>query len=348
MVALPIIRRFLDYLSEQRNFSEHTARAYATDLTQFCRFLACAADSSSLAGISAGDLPTGEELGKSSLTRRLTSATPADVRAYLAMLRNSNYSKATVARKLAALRSLYKFLVRCGNVATSPVAVIRTPKQEKRLPACLDESQVKALLEAPLDPGQPGRADAGPGPGLTHRMLAARDRAILETIYSAGLRIGELVGLNLEDMDEFGGTLRIRGKGKKERLGPLGSVAVEAIAEYLRLRQKALSAGRSSTGPDEPLFVNKHATRLTGRSVRRMLDKYIRQVGLPANVTPHTLRHSFATHMLNRGADLRSVQELLGHKSISTTQIYTHLTTARLKAVYEKAHPLAAGISSDQ
>ncbi len=361
MIAPPLIRKFLDYLSEQRNFSEHTARAYAADLVQFCRFLTGEASApapgsraDSEEGRPAGALapPEGAELsspevadagepgGLGALTRRLISAAPADVRAYLALLRNSGYSKATIARKLAALRSLYKFLLRCGHVATSPVAVIRTPKQDRRLPACLDESQVRSLLEAPAAAIR-SNPQRGPGPSALERMLAARDRAILETIYSAGLRIGELVGLNAEDLDEFGGTLRVRGKGKKERLGPLGSLAAEAVGEYLRLRGQALLPPRSSSGGAEPLFVNKYGTRLTARSVRRMLDKYIRQAGLPGHVTPHTLRHSFATHMLNRGADLRSVQELLGHKSLSTTQIYTHLTTARLKAVYEKAHPLA-------
>ncbi|GAG42314.1 unnamed protein product, partial [marine sediment metagenome] len=175
-------------------------------------------------------------------------------------------------------------------------------------------------------------------------LLVMRDTAILETIYSAGLRIGELVGLNVEDIEPVGGTLRVRGKGKTERIVPLGSKAAEAIEAYLDQRRRTF--GAASDRPARPgahgrtLFVNKHGGRITARSVRRNLAKHIRHAALPADVTPHTLRHSFATHMLNRGADLRSVQELLGHKSISTTQIYTHLTTARLKAVYAKAHPM--------
>jgi len=340
MIAIPIIAEFLEYLRGQRNFSDHTVRAYQTDLIQFCQFLAAAPDGLPREGFSAEDLPPAEELKPSPLSRRLMAVAPADVRSYLAMLRNSDYSKSTVARKLASLRSLYKFLVRNGKVKTSPVAVIRTPKQDKRLPACLDESQVVALLEAPLSAGGGARADrsasARSRPGGIETMLPGRDRAILETTYSSGLRISELVGLNLEDLDEFGETLRVRGKGKKERLAPLGTKAMEAIAEYLALRKRAPPAD----APDA-LFVNKHGSRLSARSVRRMLVKYIRLAGLPPGATPHTLRHSFATHMLNRGADLRSVQELLGHKSISSTQIYTHLTTARLKAVYDKAHPLA-------
>jgi len=318
MDAIPVVRQFLDHLAEQRNFSAHTVRAYRRDLEQFCGFLA---------GEAEGDAAAGR------LTRRLLSAGPADVRAYLARLRSGEYSKATMARKLAALRSLYKFLVRIGRVTVSPAAVIRTPKQDRRLPTCLDESQVAALLAAPLE--------ADDDRSELRRMLARRDRAVLETIYSAGLRISELTALNVEDMDLSGGTLLVRGKGRKERLVPLGSVAAGAVEEYLRLRERI---GGEASGP---LFVNKRLGRLGARSIRRMLEKYIRRAQLPPEVTPHTLRHSFATHLLNRGADLRSVQELLGHKSISTTQIYTHLTTAGLKAVYEKAHPLARGRGGD-
>jgi integrase/recombinase XerC len=243
-----------------------------------------------------------------------------EVRAYLARMRDVEYSKSTVARKLATLRSFYKFLVRTGRVESSPVGVVRTPRQDKRLPKCLDPHQVVALLEAP---------DAG-------SLLGSRDRAILETIYSSGLRVGELVGLNVEDLDEFSEALRIRGKGKKERIVPLGAKAIEAIGAYLAKRQAAF--GPVSRGP---LFVNKHGGRINERSIRRKLDKYLRIAGIPVHVSPHSLRHSFATHMLNAGADLRSVQEMLGHASLSTTQIYTHLTTTRLKEVYDKAHPMA-------
>jgi len=336
VIAIPIVREFFDYLRHQRNFSEHTLRAYEGDLTQFCRFLA----GESTGGEGRGE---GQRPNRAWLSRRLMAVTPADVRAYLAMLRNSDYRKSTVARKLAALRSLYKFLVRAEKLATSPVAVIRTPKQDKRLPAFLDEGQVEDLLSAPLSSLKAKQAapGAGPGPEPLDLMLVARDRAILETIYSAGLRISEVVGLNREDLDAFGGMLLVRGKGKTERMVPVGSTAAEAIEEYLRLRRRALPGSAEPSAP-EPLFVNNHGGRLSARSVRRKLTKYLRLANLPDAVTPHTLRHSFATHMLNRGADLRSVQELLGHKSISTTQIYTHLTTSRLKAVYNKAHPLAA------
>ena len=342
---------FFAYLSEQRNFSAHTLRCYQADLVQFCQFL-CALDEHGPSETRrAADLPPAESLPKDRLGQRLLSVTPADVRAFLAMLRNSEYSKATLARKLAALRSLYRHLVRVGRLSASPLAAIRTPRQDKRLPSCLDEQQVQTLLQATADaaapqPTAPAGADGGEAEAEEPTpWLAARDRALLETIYSSGLRVSEAVGLNLEDLDRYGRMLRIRGKGKKERLVPLGSQAAAAIDAYLRLRPAVTPspapAGRSVRGRGQAVFLNKHGTRLSDRSARRTLEVYLRRCGISGHVTPHTLRHSFATHMLNRGADLRSVQELLGHKSIATTQIYTHLTTARLKKVYDQAHPLA-------
>jgi integrase/recombinase XerC len=324
MTQLPIISEFLRYVEIERNFSVHTVRSYATDLTQFCRFLAAfgAQDQAGFDApqLTADTLPELDDVPAAGLTKQLLAVTPTEIRAYLAMMRNSEYSKATVARKLATLRSFYKSLVRQGKLEASPVSVIRTPRQDKRLPKCLDTQQVAALLEAPDD----------------GTLMGARDRAILETVYSAGLRISELVGLNLEDLDEFSEAIRIRGKGKKERLTPMGSKALEAIDVYLGKRKHAFGAAQRG-----PLFVNKHGGRLSDRSIRRSLDKYRMMAGIAGHVTPHTLRHSFATHMLNAGADLRSVQELLGHESLSTTQIYTHLTTRRLKEVYDRAHPLA-------
>ncbi|MCE5277231.1 MAG: tyrosine recombinase XerC [Planctomycetaceae bacterium] len=320
MHDLPLIRQFLDYIAKQRNFSEHTVRSYLADVTQFCCFLAArAADPTAV--LTAEDLPAPQDVPPAAMGDQLLAVTPVTVRAYLAMLRNSQYSKATTARKLASLRSFYKYLVRGGQLQASPVSVVRTPRQDKRLPKCLDVQQIDALLTAPD----------------THTFLGARDRAILETIYSSGLRISELCGLNIEDLDEFSEALRIRGKGKKERLVPLGSKAIEAINAWLKAR-----TGEFGAAEHGPLFVNRSAQRLTDRSVRRKLDKYLLIAGIPLNISPHALRHSFATHMLNAGADLRCVQELLGHASLSTTQIYTHLTTTRLKEVYDKAHPLAA------
>jgi len=207
----------------------------------------------------------------------------------------------------------------------------RTPKQAKRLPKAISVEEIERLLSAPDD----------------RDLLGARDRAILETLYSTGVRVSELVDLDLEDLDEYGEALRIRGKGKKERLVPLGSHALEAIRHYARLRQGdprfGVEGRETARGADGrmPLFINKHGNRLSSRSVRRKLDKYLREVGLDPDISPHTLRHSFATHLLGNGADLRSVQELLGHQSLSTTQVYTHLTTERMRDVYDQAHPRA-------
>ena len=372
----PMIDSFLTYLDAQRNFSAHTVRSYASDLRQFCQFLLVPAGGSEPPSLD--DMPPLDDPPPAQLGELLLGVDCNLIRSFLASMRNSGYSKATVARKLATLRSFYKYLVKVERVKSSPVSVIRTPRQDKRLPKCLDIQQVQSLLEA-SDTATP---------------LGARDRAILETIYSSGLRVGELVALNLEDLDEFTQALRIRGKGKKERLVPLGSHAVAAINHYLTLRSRTqptqgregqppegngqsradsdsqpIGDGSQSLQSDEadddrkgqpdgrqggqtrnlvgpaarrgPLFLNKANRRLSDRSVRRKLEKYLLTSGIPIHISPHVLRHSFATHMLNAGADLRSVQEILGHESLSTTQIYTHLTTGRLQEVYQRTHPLA-------
>ena len=314
MEQVSLIREFLHHLENERNFSLHTIRSYTNDLRQYCWFLG---------GIDPQQAADGETpaLSDKEFIQRILDAGPADIRAYLAQMRSVNYTNSTVARKLATLRSLYKYLVRRDQIEASPVAPIRTPKQDKRLPKCLDIEQVEMLLASP------------DGTNL----LGARDRAMLETIYSAGLRIGELVAIDTQDMDRFSQTLRIRGKGKKERIVPIGSKALTAIDAYLKLRTSAF--GKLGQGP---FFVNKFGERITTRSVRRIFDKYIKLAGIPGKVSPHVLRHSFATHMLNAGADLRSIQEMLGHESLSTTQIYTHLTTTQIKEVYDRHHPLAA------
>ena len=248
-------------------------------------------------------------------------------------MRTGEYAKTSVARKLASMRSFYKYLVRAGKVAASPVSGIRTPRLDKRLPSCLDEGQAARVVESP---GPMEQASDDPA----ERMLAARDHALFETLYSSGLRISELVGLNMGDIDPYEGTIRVVGKGDKQRLTPLGAPAAGAIQHYLELRRQVLGAGKFDRA-NGPVFVTRRGLRVGDRVVRRRLERCLVGLQLGVHVSPHTLRHSFATHMLNRGADLRVVQELLGHQSISTTQIYTHLTTARLKAVYEQAHPLA-------
>jgi integrase/recombinase XerC len=316
LFTLPIIDAFLEYIDAERNFSAHTVRSYAADLLQFARYLAAGAAED----ITADDLPPEDELDAARIEPAMLAVDPLSIRGFLAMMRCSGYSKSTIARKLASLRSFYKHLVRTGRLEASPVSVLRTPKQDRRLPKFLDIRQIDALLSAP---------DAA-------TLLGARDRAILETIYSAGLRISELTGLNVEDLDELSEVLLIRGKGRKERLVPLGRKALEAIAAYVAMRTAEFPGQ-----PRGPLFVNRSGKRLTDRSIRRKLDGYLLAAGIDIHVSPHVLRHSFATHMLDAGADLRSVQELLGHQNLSTTQIYTHITTRKLKEAYDRAHPLA-------
>jgi integrase/recombinase XerC len=254
------------------------------------------------------------------LKQKLIAVTAETVKSFLAFLGQQDYSKSTTARKLATLRSFYKFCVRRNYIQSNPLASIRMPKQEKRLPKFLTVEQVNKLIQTPDDTN----------------LLGARDRAMLEVLYSTGLRVSELVDLNVDDVDFNGQLVRIRGKGKKQRNGPIGPTALGAIGRYLELRK---ADARHESFDQQALFVNKHGQRLSTRSVRRKLDKYLAIAGLDPSVSPHTLRHSFATHMLDKGADLRSVQELLGHQSLSTTQIYTHLTTERMKKSYDDAHP---------
>ncbi|OGX39121.1 MAG: tyrosine recombinase XerC [Omnitrophica WOR_2 bacterium RIFCSPHIGHO2_02_FULL_68_15] len=249
---------------------------------------------------------------------RLSAITPLDIRRFVAELSARQHARRTIARKLSCLRSFFRFLCREGRLSHNPAQAIPTPRLERRLPSFLDERQVARLLETPPATTWQGR----------------RDRALLETLYSTGMRVGELTGLNLEDLDEISGTVLVRGKGKKERLCPIGETALKTIRAYLARRPKKLRVPYA-------MFVSQKLTRLTVRHVDRLIARYVKLAGLPASISPHSLRHSFATHLLDRGADLRSVQELLGHSSLSTTQIYTHITPQRLKKVYDQAHPRA-------
>ncbi len=330
-----IIQKFLDYLRYERRFSEHTAKCYGADLTQFSGFLRGASQSGppdaepiSPAQQQAGPATAVAAHVDLKVDQLLLSAQTDSVRGYLAFLNEKQYSRATIARKLATLRSFYKFLVKRNHVSSNPVVTVRTPKQEKKLPRFLEYEEVKQLLDTPP----------------VDTWLGARDRAILETLYSTGIRVSELVALNMDDVDFLGEVVHVRGKGKKERIAPIGSSALQVIQHYMEYRNKRAQ----SNGNFDPkvLFVNKHGRRLSTRSVRRKMDKYLKMAGLDPAISPHTLRHSFATHMLNNGADLRSVQELLGHQSLSTTQVYTHLTTTKLKEVYENAHPRNNGHGS--
>ncbi len=237
------------------------------------------------------------------------------LRRYLAQIRQKNLKPRTIARKLSCLRSFFKYMQREGLVDKNPAVLLVTPKLDKPLPHFMSEEEAVALIESPK----------------SDKAAERRDRAIFETLYSTGIRVSELVGMNLESVDGIGNVIRVMGKGRKERIVPIGERAVEAIHAYCQTRTVKTSA----------LFLNKSGTRLSDRSVRNIINKYILRESGQQHVSPHMFRHSFATHLLNHGADLRSVQELLGHVNLSTTQIYTHLTTEKLKNVYDKAHPRA-------
>jgi tyrosine recombinase XerC len=296
-VADTLVKDFLDYLRAERDASLLTIRNYSASVAEFAAWF--------------------EQKYKQKCDWLRVDSFHA--RGYLVHLTERQFDRATIHLKMSALRSFFKWLVRAERVKHNPLVGLTLPKKAQRLPKFLTVQQVGALLEAPLKREK-------------NSLLAWRDKAILETLYSAGLRIHELVQLNDDDLDVLGEVVRVRGKGKKERLAALGGPAIETLQKYLELR------ARQSRGP---LFVNKSKGRMTARSVQRMLKKYLIAAGLDPSLTPHKLRHSFATHMLDAGADLRSVQELLGHANLSTTQIYTHVTPERLKKVYEKAHPRA-------
>jgi integrase/recombinase XerC len=293
------LAEFLRHLALEKNASAHTVKSYREDLTQALSFFRQRLGK--------------EAVGTDQLTTRL-------VRAYLAWLHEQKYARTTVARRLAAVRSWCRFLCRQGTLTANPADGLRGPRQDKKLPHFLSEADLARLLAAP-----PGNAPMG-----------LRDRAILETLYSAGLRVSELTGLNLEDVDLDSGLATVRGKGKRERLALLGPPALAALQTWLACRD-AVDPTRSRPA----VFLNKNGTRLTSRSVGRLLAKYLAEAGIDTRTSPHTLRHSFATHLLDRGADIRSVQELLGHRSLATTQVYTHVTTTRLQDSYQQAHPRA-------
>jgi integrase/recombinase XerC len=344
MSTLPITDAFAKYLMDERHFSPYTARCYGADLRQFVEFLCSqggvtidAANETealrqreSAIASSGGRKPQTSAVAGTipvSLTRTIMGATADLIREFLSHLGEQHYSAATMARKIATLRSFYKWADRRGLSDTNPMTLIRTPRQGKRLPKAITIEQIEKLLAAPDD----------------KEVLGMRDRAMLETLYSTGIRVSELVGLEIDDIDMAGEAVKVKGKGKKERVVPLGAHALGAIRKYvdmLKADGRLLSAWAEGRAL-KPLFVNKHGGRLSSRSVRRKLDKYLKQVGLDPTISPHTLRHSFATHLLDNGADLRSVQELLGHQSLSTTQVYTHLTTQRMQNAYNQAHPRA-------
>lgn len=293
--------RFLNYLRVERNASDLTLKSYGEDLQALAEYLSLLYDER---------LPEPAQISTN------------DLRGYLAGLHDAGYAPTTISRRLASLRSFFRFGQREGWTDANPAKPLRNPRKQRRLPHFLTSEEIGRLLSTPP----------------ANEPLGLRDRAILETMYSAGLRVSETVGVNDGDIDFAAGILTVRGKGKRERLAPLGSYAQQAVRAWLKVR---VLAPRGPQPPRSPVFTNKFGGRLTTRSVARMLEKHLAVAGLDQRTTPHTLRHSFATHLLDRGADIRSVQELLGHKSLNTTQIYTHVSTSGLRAVYERAHPRA-------
>jgi len=323
---LPVVEKFLSYLTDERHFSPYTSRCYGLDLKQYTDFIVA---ESGLewrdAAEQAATKPRNADPKGQTLTQRVLAADVEVIRRFLARLSEQGYSAATMARKIATLRSFHRWAERNGWIESNPMVLIRTPKQSKRLPKAITVDQIEKLLAAPND----------------RELLGARDRAILETLYSTGMRVSEVVGLNRGDLNPSGACVHIRGKGRRERVAPLGTHALKSLEHYLKMLDADLAGSGQQSKDSDPLFVNKNGTRLSSRSVRRKVAKYLVEAGLDPDISPHTIRHSFATHLLDNGADLRSVQELLGHQSLSSTQVYTHLTSARLRQAYDKAHPRA-------
>ncbi|SFI81756.1 tyrosine recombinase XerC [Planctomicrobium piriforme] len=294
------VQQFLRHLKLERNASDLTIKSYGDDYASFFDYL-----EDRVGGIATPD-----------------QVTIPILRGYVSYLHECQYARTTIARRLAALRSFFRYTTREGLTSSNPAQALRTPRAGRKLPHFLSTEQVATLLEAPP----------------ANEPMGLRDRAILETLYSAGLRVAELVGLNVSDWDRGANILRVFGKGAKERIAPIGSYASRALERWLTVR--AVDPGAPADELDA-MFLNRFGRRLTTRSIGRMLEKHLQDAGLSSLTSPHTLRHSFATHLLDGGADLRSVQELLGHKSLTTTQIYTHVSTRRMRETYESAHPHA-------
>ena len=291
-----VLSDYLQYLRVQRNLSENTLKAYERDLSAFLDFVT-----------------EFWQLDFREVDRHL-------IRDYLAALRRRGYKSSSATQQLAALRSFYQYLTQFGHIKSNPTLAVKVPKQEKRLPQVLSVGEAHVLLES-IDPSTP---------------LGLRDRAVFELLYAAGIRLSELTALDVDKVDLKFQYVRVFGKGRKERIVPIGEYAVEALSAYLKDGRPQLAK------PDETaLFVNYRGERLSQRGVQYLLDKHIEKTAIAKNISPHSLRHSFATHLLDAGADLRVVQELLGHVSLSTTQVYTRISQSKLKSVYNKAHPRA-------
>lgn len=295
-----LINRFIEYLATERNFSKHTLRSYRTDLKQFSLYL--------------------KEKGFSGSLDKEHFVDHIMVRSFLGFLYKKN-KKSSIARKLASLRSFFRFLAKRGIIETNPMDVIFTPKQEKYIPTFLTVDEINRLLESPD----------------TSQIYELRDQAILEVLYSSGLRLAELTHMDVDSIDFILGVVKVLGKGNKERIVPIGEVAMAAVKKYIERREEQIQ--KKTTLEERALFLNYRGKRLSERSVHKIVRKYAYRCGLLRNISPHSLRHTFATHLLDGGADLRSVQELLGHISLSTTQRYTHISMDKLMEVYDKTHP---------
>lgn len=294
-----LLAAYMVYMEVEKNLSPRTLASYRRDLQEFLLFLK---------EQNGGVAPAPETIDHSL------------IRLYMGQLQQRNLSKSTIARHLSAIRSFFRYLLREDIVEQNVPALVSTPKRSKRLPKFLYYQEVEALLAAP-----------------EQTLQGKRDEALLEVAYGAGLRVSELVGMNIANLNQEVGYVRVLGKGNKERIVPIGKPAIQAVAVYLKARQQEGLPVDSQS----PLFLNHRGTRLSDRSVRDIIKKYQKLAGIQKNLSPHALRHSFATHLLENGADLRSVQELLGHVSMSTTQIYTHVTKQRMRHVYDKTHPRA-------
>jgi len=328
-LTYPIVKGFLDYLIDERHFSQYTSRCYGVDLRQFIAHISdelnleydADRELAAWGKAKSGKADVIGLVGPKTFTDIVLACEVEPIRSFLAHLVDCKYSTATMARKIATLRSFHKWLERTGVISRNPMTIIRTPRQSRRLPKAITVADVEKLLAAPE----------------ASTLLGCRDRAMLETLYSTGIRVSELVGIDMKDIDEPGQALIVCGKGRRERIVPLGTHALRALSDWIATRRRN---GHELLGED-PLFINRHGTRISTRSVRRKVSKYLEQARLDPDISPHTLRHSFATHLLDNGADLRAVQELLGHRSLSTTQIYTHLTTQRIREAYDASHPRA-------
>jgi integrase/recombinase XerC len=301
------IDRFADYLKYQRNASPHTLRNYLSDLDQFHDYLS----------------PKGADGERRDID--IHQIDHITIREYMAQLYEEKRKKSSIARKLATLRTFFKFLCREQILELNPARLVSSPRLEKRLPKVISIDEVVQFIETPD----------------TDTVLGTRDRAIIELLYATGCRVSEISGMNIDDIDFKHAMIRVRGKGRKERFVPFGSKAKEALAAYLETRGALLAEAPEHKRDAKVVFLNYQGTRLTTRSIGRLIEKYVKECALAQNISPHSLRHSFATHLLSAGADLRAIQELLGHARLSTTQIYTHVSIEQLMQVYDKAHPRA-------